>query len=400
MSFDGYVLDRVAGTLRINVTLTPQLWTDNNTGQSYSDTLAQATWSGKPYNGFYFSDYIDTSYKLSTVFEITGNGSFYHSLSLVSQYGSTQEKSSHGFHFYYNSNKSVIIDAGDAIDIAFSSRYADKIYLYSGADLAYGGDGNDAIDGGAGNDRLYGESGDDTLIGGQGADRLYGGIGSDTVSYFGALSRVVVNFSKISLNTGDAKGDAYSSIENLIGSSNDDILTGNNISNIIKGGYGFGNDTIYGGGGNDRLYGESGSDRLYGGDGDDRLYGGEYDDLLVGGAGKDLLDGGLGGADVFDFNSVSDSGTTYATRDEIINFSQAYGDIVDLRGIDARASMAGNNMFKFIGEKQFSGKEGELRSFISGGKTYIAADIDGDRSNDFTIQLNSAIKLVATDFIL
>ncbi|MFD1327172.1 calcium-binding protein [Mycoplana ramosa] len=118
--------------------------------------------------------------------------------------------------------------------------------------------GNDTVRGTNYADRIIGLAGNDTLIGGAGADRLDGGAGSDTASYAGATKGVVANLAKASVNTNDAKGDTYVSIENLTGSSYGDKLTGNNGANRINGGNG--NDTLNGGAGNDTLTGGAGAD--------------------------------------------------------------------------------------------------------------------------------------------
>ncbi|HKR25247.1 MAG TPA: hypothetical protein VJS15_08315, partial [Allosphingosinicella sp.] len=78
-----------------------------------------------------------------------------------------------------------------------------------------GADGNDLIRGYGGNDRLFGSGGNDQLEGGNGVDRLDGGSGSDTASYSDAAKAVIASLGKRWLNTGDAKGDVYVSIENL-----------------------------------------------------------------------------------------------------------------------------------------------------------------------------------------
>ncbi len=134
----------------------------------------------------------------------------------------------------------------------------DKLYGDAGNDILSGGDGKDTLDGGSGNDSLYGDNGNDVLIGGAGADKLYGGAGTDTASYAGATKGVTANLGASRLNAGDAKGDTYSSIENLTGSSKADILTGNKLANTISGGSG--NDVLNGGLGKDVLIGGAGKD--------------------------------------------------------------------------------------------------------------------------------------------
>jgi len=88
-------------------------------------------------------------------------------------------------------------------------------------------------------------------------------------------------------------------IENAIGGSGDDTITGNNAKNKLQGKdgddilYGGQNrDKIYGGDDDDTLYGEDGEDRLIGADGDDILYGGDDKDKLYGGRNDDTLNGG------------------------------------------------------------------------------------------------------------
>src|SRR6185436_118783 len=137
-----------------------------------------------------------------------------------------------------------------------------------------GGAGQDVIDatdagasrlfGGAGNDFLIGSSGEDILEGGAGADRMEGSDDFDTASYASSKAGVTVDLSNNANNAGgDAAGDTFSSIEQLIGSAFNDSLTGG-----------------------------SGSNGLYGGKGNDSLFGGSEGDFLEGGAGADTLDGG------------------------------------------------------------------------------------------------------------
>ena len=128
----------------------------------------------------------------------------------------------------------------------------------------------------AGNDRIYGGGGYDVMIGDAGADYLDGGAGTDMADYETAKSAVIASLADASINTRDAKGDVYVSIEDLAGSAFNDILYGNAQNNNFNAWPG--NDTVYGGAGNDGIDGAEGDDLLYG----------EADwDLLVGGAGRD-----------------------------------------------------------------------------------------------------------------
>jgi Ca2+-binding RTX toxin-like protein len=246
----------------------------------------------------------------------------------------------------------------------------DRISGGSGDDTISGDGGNDTLVGDGGNDTLNGGDGDDVLVGGAGGDQLIGGKGRDTASYVGSAQKVVASLAKPAGNQGDAAGDGYVSIENLTGSAKGDVLTGNKAGNVLAGEGG--HDVLDGGGGNDRL---------------------------VGGAGADTLKGGKG-ADTFVFLDVTDSGTAKGKRDVITDFKQSQGDRIDLSAIDARSGTAKNEAFVFLGEKQFSGKKGELRFETKKGTTYVYGDVDGDRKADFALQLAGEIDLKKADFLL
>jgi len=118
---------------------------------------------------------------------------------------------------------------------------------------AIGGGGDDNLIGNGLSNRLSGNAGNDTLWGGAGDDVLSGGAGSDTASYVGASSAVTVNLALIvAQNTGGAGIDTLTSIENLMGSSFNDILTGTAGANSLDGGAG---DDILVGGAGDDIYG-------------------------------------------------------------------------------------------------------------------------------------------------
>ena len=209
-------------------------------------------------------------------------------------------------------------------------------------------------------DYLYGNAGDDLLVAGKGGYWLDGGVGQDTVSYANATSGVKADAGSVLGigNSGAALGDVYTSIENLTGSAFSDTLIGSTGFNVLDGGAG--NDTLVGKGGGD---------------------------VLTGGAGKDI----------FDFNAVADSTPGSMTR--IIDFLVG-GDTIDLSGIDAMTTKAGDQAFTFVGNAAFSGKAGQLRFEVAAGHTYVYADTNGDKVADFALDLLGDQKLVATSFVM
>ncbi len=139
----------------------------------------------------------------------------------------------------------------------------------SGDDILIGDDSANVLTGGSGNDILVGEAGNDILVGEAGNDTYLltpgdtdtitevAGGGNDTLDYSAYLadSPVTVDLAA-GTATGTAAGLAY--IENVIGGSGDDILTGDLNANELTGGSG--NDTLAGGSGNDILAGGPGDD--------------------------------------------------------------------------------------------------------------------------------------------
>lgn len=124
--------------------------------------------------------------------------------------------------------------------------------------------GTDRIDSvfqGDGDNRFEGGGGDDWWSGGAGADSFWGGTGTDTATYHLAPTGITVSLQSGNSNgTGEAKGDFIIGVENLIGSSHDDVLSGDSRNNEIKGGGGrdvidprTGSDTVWGGKGSDKF---------------------------------------------------------------------------------------------------------------------------------------------------
>ncbi len=137
-------------------------------------------------------------------------------------------------------------------------------------DTINGGDLNDYLNGGGGRDTLNGNAGDDQLEGGPGADTLNGGAGSDWAWHQFATERVVANLRDPNQNVGEAAGDSYNSIENVFGSSHDDVLVGDDSANSLSGFAG-----------NDQLNGLGGTDVLLGGAGDDTYFLNSFSDSAI-----------------------------------------------------------------------------------------------------------------------
>lgn len=129
--------------------------------------------------------------------------------------------------------------------------FVDTLIGYGGNDTLSGLGGNDTLDGGLGDDSISGGDGDDLLIGGLGNDTLNGGAGRDTADYTNASAGVTVNLAT-GLATGGAGSDTLTGIEDIRGSTFNDILTGDGNANIVRGGGG--TDVLNGGGGNDQLF--------------------------------------------------------------------------------------------------------------------------------------------------
>ncbi|PCH72383.1 MAG: hypothetical protein COC12_06200, partial [Rhodobacteraceae bacterium] len=214
----------------------------------------------------------------------------------------------------------------------------DKINGGTNSDTLYGGDGNDRLIGGAGDDTLIGGAGDDTLIGGAGEDTLIGGKGYDTASYKDASSGVIVYLNGLSdRNTGEAAGDSYASIENLVGSRFDDELWG-----------------VWGGG-----------SRLEGGDGDDKMFGFGGDNTFIGGKGADYAGGSKNGIDTLSYETAQEK-VLVDLQKSFLNTGDAKGDyyfsIDILKGSDFNdtltSSRSGNRIEGGNGSDQLFGREG------------------------------------------
>jgi len=158
-------------------------------------------------------------------------------------------------------------DAGVTVNLATGAASGGDAQgdTISGFENLIGSANDDNLTGDGNANTLDGRGGDDVLIGGAGADVLDGGSGTDTASYAGSGAGVNINLGTGTGTGGDAQGDTLTSIEIVIGSNFDDVMSAGGASQTFDGGAG-----------------------------DDALTGGSGSDLLIGGAGADVLDGGNG----------------------------------------------------------------------------------------------------------
>ncbi|MEM7621321.1 MAG: FG-GAP-like repeat-containing protein, partial [Pseudomonadota bacterium] len=213
-----------------------------NTGTNSSPTFAERTGSANPFNG------IDIGANSTpTLVDIDNDGD-------LDTFITEQD----GFINFYENDSSVDASTAQSFTITVQTKDAGGATYSENLTIELGTSGNDSITSDAnngilygfdGNDTLNGGSGDDIFVGGAGNDALTGGDGVDTADYSASSAGVTANLSTGSGSGGDAAGDTYTTIENIIGSANIDTLTGDANDNTIQGNAG--NDIIVGNNGND-----------------------------------------------------------------------------------------------------------------------------------------------------
>ena len=339
------------------------------------------------------------------------------------------------------SQTSAFADGGDGVDL-LSFENADQGIFVNLNDQANGGglilrasdfgfiagiENFENIQGSDFNDNLIGNGGDNIFYSSGGADQFNGDFnstqngpagdgGNDTVSYEFATEGVNASLTGQTTNIdfvvqadrGEAAGDTYANIDNLIGTAFRDFLTGNDEANTLSGG--------------------DGSDFLFGNAGDDVLLGGGGIDVLSGGAGADTFDGG-DGEDFVDYRRATEgitldiaagtatggeaTGDTFISIERFIlsNFDDivmgsADGDIVfGFDGGDTIGGMGGNdtllggggddNLFGGEGNDTLIGDAGS--DFLDGGNGFDVA-YGGAGADTFNFASAEAGRMIIGDF--
>jgi Ca2+-binding RTX toxin-like protein len=322
-----------------------------------------------------------------------------------------------------------------SIEEVYGSAFADLITGNGSDNQLLGAGGNDTLSGGAGKDTLIGGDGNDRLDGGSARDYFEGGAGDDTYvadttndyayEAAGGGTDTVLSSATYSLDT---------NVENLTltGSANIDgwgnpgvnVMIGNDAANTI---YGYeGNDTLRGMGGDDVLGGGDHDDLIDGGAGSDtltfagssiavsvdlRIAGGQNTgrgvdtlvsienivgsgmaDTLIANAAVNRLEGAIG-ADTYRFFALGD-----LNGDTIVK-AAGVGDRIDLSGIDANASLAGDQAFALVGA--FSNAAGQARYVVDAGgaAAHLYLDVNGDGASDASLTV-TGLELGVMGFVL
>ncbi|MGE3309237.1 MAG: Calx-beta domain-containing protein [Limisphaerales bacterium] len=187
----------------------------------------------------------------------------------------------------------------------------DTLIAGSGIGFLLGGEGRDTLVSGSGNTAMQGGLGDDRYIldadGPLGLDVIADLGGFDTLDFSSTTTvGVTVNLAAavvvqvVNANLSLNLADPVPAIENVIGGSMNDVISGNGLGNRLEGRGGV--DILVGLGGADTLVGGAGIDLLSGG-ADNDLYEFDADSAL----GTDvILDSG--GVDTFDFSATTTQG--------------------------------------------------------------------------------------------
>ena len=246
----------------------------------------------------------------------------------------------------------------------------DNLQGGDGNDMLFGGRGDDTLSGGMGNDTLNGGAGEDDFMGGGGNDMIYadlmddvidggedeGGMDMDTVSFAKLVDMAVgTSAGAFTLGARDATTNEIPAtvdavgIERVIGTDEDDYITGSDAAS-------------------EEIEGGDGGDTLNGGDGGSDTVSYENSDRRV------RVDLGAGGT-----TEASVSGG-HATGDTVTNFENvkgsAFGDV--LEALTGTVGATGSTLWGLGGDDSLVGGDGN--DTIEGGAG--ADELDGGKSGD------------------
>jgi len=206
----------------------------------------------------------------------------------------------------------TVTDIVNEFNIINGTPLEDELTGTNAADQINGLDGNDFITGGAGIDQLNGGDGDDVFLVGisDTPDVFNGGTGTDTIAavesgveivFAGGIFGPSNSIEVITNNAPNPAGDFT-------------VLTGTSANDILD----VSTETV-------PYY-------IDGLEGRDTILGGSADDVLIGGTDRNRLTGNAG-ADTFVVTDLT-------TRDSILDFDTASGDVINMSGVTGFSSFA------------------------------------------------------------
>jgi len=236
----------------------------------------------------------------------------------------------------------------DDIETVKGGAGADSFTGNGSANIFYAGGGADTLIGAGGVDLLYGEAGDDTFdeeAAPTGGDTFTGGAGTDTIDYSGRSADTTIKLDNSATSGESGETDKISTdVENVLGGSAIDTITGSAVANVIDGGDG-----------NDVISSLAGADTITGGDGNDTMTGGTEDDTFLMGsaaAGDDIITGGAG-VDKVDYSGrgndlvvVMDGATTGGESGEATTIGIDVEVLVAGAGVDDITGNAADNILE------------------------------------------------------
>lgn len=316
-----------------------------------------------------------------------------------------------------SSTKSFFYDLGSGADFVKFSKGKNVALFGAGDDtgVSSGGTSENKADGGDGIDSwVYPTNFDPGLIKFLDGGVVKVGVNSDFLTNFeliqfsDKLIRIATDQAELNSTVGDdiiylsnlgVKDDRWDSNQTFHSDSGNDVVFGGTRNDKIAGDAG--NDILDGGAGDDELSGGAGNDVLFGGVGSDRLVGGAGNDILIGGLGADRMTGSEG-RDIFVFNTVDKDSAGKPVADVITDFKQG-DDKIDLSSLYQGKVFGGLHEVKGPGITGATDGLAEFKAifYTQQGKTFFAADVDGQRGADILIELNGAMKLsLGNDFLI
>ncbi|MDX0692912.1 hemolysin type calcium-binding protein [Sinorhizobium medicae] len=280
-----------------------------------------------------------------------------------------------------------------------------------------GGSADDTLIGDAAANKLSGARGNDWLVGGAGADILDGGEDSDTADYSDKQAAIVAALNgsnPVTVTVGGLAEDSIAKIENIVGGSGDDTITGDAAANTFRGGLGA--DVLDGGAGSDTVdfsdkaqsivltlngavnavaaVGGAAEDtvrnieNIIGGSGNDQFTGDAAANTFRGGLGADVLDGGAG-SDTADYSDRTSSlVVTLAGASPATVFVGGVAEDT-LRNIENITGGSGNDVFVGDGlQNVFDGGQGTDTVDYSGSAKGIGVTLNG--ANDAKVFVGNA----------